>query len=310
MKSNGPGKSFRKGMTIKEIMRLFPDDATAEAWFVSRRWPDGIRCANCDSDNVQTKTTHPTMPYRCRACREFFSVKTGTVMRSAKAGYQDWALAMYILATSLKGVSSMKLHRDLGITQSTAWHLAMKIRETWADKQVQFVGPVEVDETYMGGKERNKHESKKLNAGRGPVGKTAVLGAKDRESNQVVATPVPDTTGKTLKGFVKATTGPDAMVYTDEHAGYRGLSNHETVAHSAGEYVRGHAHTNGVESFWSMLKRGYVGTYHQLSVKHLDRYVNEFSGRHNSRPLDAIDQMSAMAHGMVGKQLRYSDITA
>ena len=100
------------------------------------------------------------------------------------------------------------------------------------------------------------------------------------------------------------------MVYTDEHAGYRGLSNHESVAHSAGEYVRRHAHTNGVESFWSMLKRGYVGTYHQLSVKHLDRYVNEFSGRHNSHPLDTIDQMSAMAKGMVGKQRRYSDLTA
>ena len=250
------------------------------------------------------------MPFHCSDCRKYFSVRTNTLLQNSKLSLSTWAIAFYLFSTNLKGVSSMKLHRDLGITQKSAWHLAHGIREEWNVAADKFAGPVEVDETYVGGKESTKHESKKLNAGRGPVGKTAVLGAKDRATNQVVAAPVSNTKGGTLRGFVEATTDTDAMVYTDERAGYRGLSNHETVAHSAGEFVRGKAHTNGVESFWSMLKRGYVGTYHQLSVKHLDRYVNEFSGRHNSRPLDTIDQMSAMVNGMKGKRLRYFDLTA
>ena len=140
---------------------------------------------------------------------------------------------------------------------------------------------------------------------------TAVVGAKDRDTNKLVARSVTDTTGKTLLGFVNEVTDTDAMVYTDDNNIYRGLLGcHESVNHKAGEYVRGQAHTNGVESFWSMLKRGYQGTYHQFSVKHLDKYVNEFAGRHNTRPLDTIDQMGRMADGMVGKRLTYQELTS
>ena len=127
----GPGLSFRKGLSLPELVRMFPDDATAEAWFADTRWPNGLLCLYCQSERVQSGTSRPTMPYRCRDCRKFFSVRTGTVMAKSKLGYQTWVLAIYLLTTGIKGTSSIKLHRDLGITQKTAWHLAHRIRAMW-----------------------------------------------------------------------------------------------------------------------------------------------------------------------------------
>ena len=207
----------------------------------------------------------------------------------------------------------MKLHRDLGITQKSAWHLAHRIRESWKKDKGFFTGPVEVDETYMGGKERNKHNSKKANAGRGPVGKTAVAGVKDRETNKVSATVIQGTTQENLEEFIQERVEPGSTVYTDDHSGYASLwtsFEHQSVRHSVREFVKGQAHTNGIESFWALLKRGYYGTYHRMSEKHLDRYVAEFSGRHNARPLDTIEQMAHMVKGLAGKRLRYRDLTA
>ena len=306
----GPGKARRKGISIVQLIRRFPDDQHAEDWIAALRWPNGPSCPHCASTNVQSGAKHPNMSYRCRKCRKFFSVRTGTVMQNSNLGAQKWVIAAYMLTTNLKGDSSMKLHRDLDITQKSAWHLAHRIRETWDRSEARFDGPVEVDETYLGGKRKNmpNHVRKQL-TGRGPVGKAAVVGARDRATKRVVAKAVESTDKQTLQGFVKNSAQRHATVYSDEARAYETLPfAHEAVQHSVSEYVRGQAHTNGVESFWSMLKRGYVGTYHKMSPKHLQRYVNEFSGRHNERPADTLQQMEGTMLRMIGKRLRYKDL--
>ena len=313
MAHKAPGKSDREGISLKKLMRMFPDDEAARRWIEAQIWPDGPYCPHCGSTNVQTPIKHKTMTHRCRDCpkRPQFSLKTGTVMQGTKLPYRDWAIAIYLLATNLKGVSSMKLHRDLEITQKSAWHLSHRLRKAFESGNPLFRGPVEADETYIGGK-RNMPKSKRAAlTGRGAVGKAIVVGTKDRETNKVAARAVENTEGATLKGFVAEHTAPGAKVFTDEASGYQGMDfDHEAVNHSAGEYVRGMAHTNGIESFWSMLKRGYQGTFHHFSEKHLDRYVSEFAGRHNVREADTADQMAVIARDMVGKRLRYRDLVA
>ena len=214
--AKAPGKANRNGISLMELFEMFPDDATAERWFVESRWPDGIRCAFCEGDDIDTSGSHPTQPYRCRDCRRQFSVKVNSVMHGSKLGYRKWAIAIYLVSTSLKGVSSMKLHRDLGVTQKTAWHMLHRIREAYHIDAPVFEGPVEVDETYIGGRESNKHESQKLHAGRGAVGKTAVVGMKDRPTNQVNAQVVKRVNKRTVHGLVHQWTVAGATVYTDE----------------------------------------------------------------------------------------------
>ena len=308
---SGPGKAHRKGITLMDVVKQFDTEAKAETWFVEQRWPDGVTCPFCQSQEVSPRPSRKPQPFRCRACRRDFSVKTGTVLHSSNIPLSKWALGFYLFMTNLKGVSSMKLHRDLGVSQKSAWHMAHRIRETLDTTGGKFAGPVEADETYIGGLEKNKHASKKLKAGRGGVGKTPVVGVKDRETNQVRTEVVPFTNKATLQGFVLKHTDPMATVYTDEARAYLGLPRvHESVAHSAGEYVRGMAHTNGLESHWAMFKRGIDGVYHHISVKHLPRYSQEFEGRHNRRPMDTAEQMGYMARGADGKRLRYEDLVA
>lgn len=313
MAHKAPGKAHREGITLLELARLFPDENAAIKWFEAIRWPSEERdCPRCGSTNTH-ECSHSKMPYRCRACKRYFSVKTGSAMGRSPIPLLKWLYAIYLDATSLKGVSSMKLHRDLGVTQKTAWFMQQRIREAFTAERGDspFSGPVEVDETYFGGKRKNMSNAKrKIMSGRGTIGKTAVAGMKDRETGEVVAMVVSDVGTETLQSFVHEHLKAGEPIFTDDAAVYRDLPNHGSVKHSVGEYVRGMVHTNGIESFWSMLKRAHKGTFHKLSPKHLQRYVDEFVGRHNVRDLNTLAQMALLSDGMTGRRLTYKVLIA
>ena len=303
MTQKAPGRSHRRGIGILEFCETFPDEEAARDWFENIVWPEGRRhCPECGSTNIANSTGR--MPYRCRDCGKYFSVKTGTAMAKSHVPLRKWLMAIYLDATSLKGVSSMKLHRDLGVTQKTAWFIQHRIREAFSDLnpdgEMPFTGEVEVDETFVGGKKKRRIK------GRGAIGKAIVMGAKERDTKRVRARVVPDTKKETARQFVLESMDPDATLLTDQLPSYRNIiGDHHAVNHGAYEYVRDMAHTNGIESFWATLKRAYKGTFHKLSHKHLSRYVNEFAGRHNVRDRDTLDQMATLTAAMVGKRIEY-----
>ena len=309
-KKKAPGKAHRAGITMLELADMFPDEETATKWFEAIYWPDERCCGHCGSVATSETPNRKPMPYWCKDCRRYFSVRTGTTLERSKVPLRKWAFAVYIYVTNLKGVSSMKLHRDIGVTQRTAWFMLHRLRESWdkADMETLF-GPVEIDETYIGGKRKNMSKKRRAKfQGRGAVGKTAVVGIKDRPTNRMMARVLPDTTKETIARFIMEHVALGATSYTDENPVYLWLPNHESVKHSVYEWVRDQAHTNGVESFWSMLKRGYMGTFHKISKKHLNRYVTEFVRRHNIREEDTIKQMQGVVAGLVGKRLMYDDL--
>lgn len=237
-------------------------------------------------------------------------------MEVSNLGYQTWAIAIYLAITNLKSVSSKKLHRDLRITQKSAWHLAHRIRTAFQREGGLFAGTVETDETHVGGRCRNMTNSKRRElkgTRRGAVGNSVVVGVKDRETNEVRARNVQHSDAPHVAVFVAENAKLGPKVYRDEPSVYDVLGpcyDRKSGKHSVSEYVNSMVHTNRIESFWSMFKRGCVGTFHKISEKHLHRYVDEFAGRHNIRKSDTPDRMAVIAAGMAGKRLSYRDLIA
>lgn len=299
-------------ISLYDFFKQIPDEEAARLYFENKRWNGTPVCGHCGSENVSECKDHKPMAYRCKDCRKHFSVRTGTVLAESRLGLHKWLMAIYMMTTARKGIPSTQLARELGITQKSAWFLSQRIRETWMDgKDTDTTGNhVQVDECYIGGKESNKHASKKLNRGRGAVGKAPVVGLRD-ENGVVKAFHARDTTKPTIQGFIKKHVATGSTVVTDTFGAYNGLSsryNHIAVNHSAGQYVKDMAHTNGIESFWSLLKRGYIGVYHCMSVKHLDRYVHEFSFRHNTSNIGTMEFIEMTVKNMNNKRITYKEL--
>lgn len=283
---------------ILDVVKRFPDEKSCREFLEKRRWNGQIACVKCGSTRKIYHINDGAL-YKCADCRKQFSVRVGTIFEDSALPLQKWFMAIYIFMAHKKGISSIQLGKDIGVTQKTAWFMLHRIRYAVRTRSLDrpLSGTVEVDEVYIGGAQ-HRHGT-----GRGTENKNIVLGMKQR-SGEVRAELVPNMIGKRVQRIIRQTVAPGSKVYTDELHSYHALSNgyqHETVTHGEKEYVRGDIHTNGIESFWSMLQRGIYGIYHHVSKWHLDKYVDEFEFRQNSKDVTDPSRMGLMLSHAEGR---------
>jgi transposase-like protein len=294
-----------------ELFEMFPDQETARVYLEKNLWPEGPKCPVCGLG--ERITARKDGYYRCNQCKEDFTVRTGTIFERSHIPLHKWLYAMYLLLTARKGISSLQLSKEIGIRQASAWFMLHRIREACEPNLKKLRGVIEIDETYIGGLEENKHASKKRNAGRGAVGKTAVLGMRER-GGRIVAKPVARTDKGTVQTAIIRQVEAGSTINTDEAGAYEGLRalafGHETVNHKAGEFVRGAVTTNGIESVFAVLKRDIIGVYHHASPKHLDRYVDEFTFRLNEGNVKnhTLTRLESLVGAAAGKRLTYKTL--
>ncbi len=291
---------FMTFKTLPEMLAAFPTEQSAIDHLTAIRWANGKFCPQCgNADGSKIGTLKGTNFHKCYACRKRFSIKVGTIFQDTKLPLRTWYAAIWMITNHPKGIASTTLASDLGITQKSAWFVLHRLRHAARTDSFNapLSGEVAVDETAIGGLEKNKHASKKKHAGRGSVGKTIVMGLVAK-NGEVRAGVIEGVDGRTLHGVIRAHVMPGSTVVTDQHRGYRGLSAayvHRTVNHGAGEYVdREGFSTNSVESLWALFKRQYHGTHHWMSPKHLDRYVTEVCYRLNRRDLSRGERVNSL----------------